>query len=106
MSRRASKAAATSASVQRRSTVRKTARRTGTAEPLAPRRPDERDESADQQEGGPRPVIQQAADDVERGLVDTDERSRRAAEWQQRNDRDNRSQSTDTDRPDEGEEAP
>ncbi len=38
----------------------------------APRLPHERDESSDSQQSGPRDVIQQAHDDVERGLVDTD----------------------------------
>jgi hypothetical protein len=38
----------------------------------APRQPNERDESADSQAGAPRPVMQQAADDIEHGLKDTD----------------------------------
>ncbi len=37
----------------------------------APRLPHEHDESADSQESAPHAVIQQAHDDVERGLVDT-----------------------------------
>jgi hypothetical protein len=37
-----------------------------------PRLPHERDESADEQQTVPRKVIQQAAEDIERGLVDTD----------------------------------
>lgn len=39
---------------------------------LAPRLPHERDESADSQTSNPQPVIEQARQDVERGLVDTD----------------------------------
>jgi hypothetical protein len=39
---------------------------------VAPRLPHERDESSDSQNGGPRRVMQQAKDDVERGMVDTD----------------------------------
>lgn len=37
-----------------------------------PRLPHEHDESADSQESEPRPEIEQAAKDVEKGLVDTD----------------------------------
>ncbi len=37
-----------------------------------PRLPHERDESSDSQQGGVRPVIEQARRDVERGVVDTD----------------------------------
>jgi hypothetical protein len=39
---------------------------------LAPRLPHERDESSDSQTSAPRPVIEQARQDVRRGLVDTD----------------------------------
>ncbi len=49
----------------------------GTDEP-APRRPDERDESADSQASAPRPVIERAHDDLAEGQVDTDPRSREA----------------------------
>jgi hypothetical protein len=38
----------------------------------APRLPHEHDESSDSQTSKARPVIQQAHDDVSRGLVDTD----------------------------------
>jgi hypothetical protein len=56
---------------------RRTPRRTSTTTPSiegepAPRLPHERDESSDSQQSGPRDVIRQAHDDVERGLVDTD----------------------------------
>ena len=37
-----------------------------------PRLPHERDESSDSQQGGVRPVIEQARRDLERGVVDTD----------------------------------
>lgn len=39
---------------------------------LAPRLPHERDESSDSQQGGVRPLIDQARRDVEGGIVDTD----------------------------------
>jgi hypothetical protein len=39
---------------------------------LAPRLPHERDESSDSQTSSPRPIIEQARQDVRRGLVDTD----------------------------------
>lgn len=40
--------------------------------PPAPRLPHERDESAHSTGAEPRPVIEQASDDLARGLVDTD----------------------------------
>ncbi len=43
-----------------------------TAGGVAPRLPHERDESADSQSSEPRAVIEQAARDVDKGLVDTD----------------------------------
>ncbi len=39
---------------------------------VSPRLPHERDESSDSQTSPPRAVIQQAHDDLQRGLVDTD----------------------------------
>jgi len=41
-----------------------------------PTQPNERDESAAAQESAPRPVIQQAARDLQQGLEDTDCRNR------------------------------
>ncbi len=41
-------------------------------EGAVPRLPHERDESSDSQQGGVRPVIEQARRDLERGVVDTD----------------------------------
>ncbi len=43
-----------------------------TADGRAPRLPHERDESSDSQQTRPRTVMRQAAEDLRRGLVDTD----------------------------------
>lgn len=51
----------------------------------APRQPNERDESADSQESGPRDVIRQAHDDVTGGQMDTDCRNK-AVEIVERNE--------------------
>lgn len=55
----------------------------GAAAP-APRRPDERDESADSQASAPRAVVKRAHDDLASGRVDTDERSRGATDLMKR----------------------
>jgi hypothetical protein len=65
----------------RRDVTHRTAR--GAAAP-APRRPDERDESADSQAGPPRAVVKRAHDDLASGRVDTDQRSRGATELMKR----------------------
>jgi hypothetical protein len=49
-----------------------------TDEHPSPRQPNERDESADSQAGGPRPIIRKAYDDSAAGLQDTDLRNRAA----------------------------
>jgi len=49
-----------------------------TDESPSPRQPNERDESADSQQGGPRKLIQQAHDDLAAGMKDTDCRNRAA----------------------------
>jgi hypothetical protein len=50
-----------------------------TDEHPSPRQPNERDESADSQAGGPRPIIRKASyDDLAAGLQDTDLRNRAA----------------------------
>jgi hypothetical protein len=45
-----------------------------------PRQPNDRDESADSQESGPREVIEQAYKDIMQGQVDTDLREQRGVE--------------------------
>jgi hypothetical protein len=65
----------------RRDVTQRTARG---AEAPAPRRPDERDESADSQASPPRAVVKRAHDDLADGRVDTDQRSRGATELMQR----------------------
>jgi hypothetical protein len=49
-----------------------------TDEAPSPRQPNERDESADSQQGGPRKLIRQAHDDLAAGKQDTDCRNRAA----------------------------
>lgn len=49
-----------------------------TDESPSPLQPNERDESADSQQGGPREVIRQAHDDLAAGKQDTDCRNRAA----------------------------
>lgn len=64
---------------RRRNGVRQGTRQTrSTDEQPTPRQPNERDESSDAQHGAPRPVIEQAARDLEQGLEDTDCRNRAA----------------------------
>lgn len=46
----------------------------------APRMPHERDESDDSQASGPRADMQQAYDDIESGMVDTDCRNQRGVD--------------------------
>lgn len=52
----------------------------------APRQPNERDESADAQQSGPRPVIEQAARDLAAGQQDTDRRGDAAAHFERATD--------------------
>lgn len=66
------------ASRRRNSTRQGTKQTRSTDEQPAPQQPNERDESAEAQHGEKRPVIQQAARDLERGLEDTDCRNRAA----------------------------
>jgi hypothetical protein len=61
-----------------------THRTVGGTDALAPRRPDERDESADSQASPPRAVVKRAHDDLASGRVDTDQRSRGATELMRR----------------------
>lgn len=62
---------------RRRNGLRQGTRQTrSTDEQPAPQQPNERDESAEAQESGPRPVIEQAARDLQQGLEDTDCRNR------------------------------
>lgn len=64
---------------RRRNGVRQGTRQTrATDEQPALKQPNERDESAPAQASEPRPVIAQAAADIERGLEDTDCRNRAA----------------------------
>jgi hypothetical protein len=64
-----------------RDVTQRTARGADTAEP---RRPDERDESADSQASPPRAVVKRAHDDLAVGRVDTDQRSRGATDLMKR----------------------
>lgn len=62
---------------RRRNGLRQGTRQTrSTDEQPAPQQPNERDQSAEAHHGGPRPVIQQAAEDLKQGLEDTDCRNR------------------------------
>lgn len=64
---------------RRRNSVRQGTKQTrSTDEQPALQQPNERDESAEAQHGEKRPVIEQAARDIERGLEDTDCRNRAA----------------------------
>lgn len=58
----------------KRSTATRAKLTTDEARP-SPRQPNERDESADSQSGGPRPIIRRAHDDLVAGQQDTDCRS-------------------------------
>lgn len=62
---------------RRRNGPRQGTRQTrSTDEQPVPTQPNERDESAAAQQSAPRPVIQQAARDLQQGLEDTDCRNR------------------------------
>lgn len=59
-------------SPEKRTTRRRRDQMAGPGEQVLPRRPDERDESADSQGEGVRDVMRQAADDLQHGLQETD----------------------------------
>jgi len=62
---------------RRRNGLRQGTRQTrSTDEQPAPLQPNERDASSEAQHGAPRPIIEQAARDLEQGLEDTDCRNR------------------------------
>jgi hypothetical protein len=56
----------------KRSTTTRAKLSTDEASQPSPRQPNERDESADSQSGGPRPIIRRAHDDLAAGQQDTD----------------------------------
>lgn len=62
------------------STKRADEKKAGLEGEATPRLPNEHDESADSQESGPRPDMQQAFDDVTSGQVDTDCRNQPGVE--------------------------